>query len=105
MYPFVILSSLSVGFYLVMLVALHRDSKRHRRRITVVHPAGFTGHSGIRLARTNGQVLASALDLDMSGDIRWRPVTRVQWEPSERTIQINRTKPVVVTTPEKLPIR
>ena len=27
MYPFLILSSLSVGFYLVLLVALHRDSQ------------------------------------------------------------------------------
>ena len=31
MYPFLILSSLSVGFYLVLLVALHRDTRRHRR--------------------------------------------------------------------------
>ena len=31
MYPFLILSSLSVGFYLVLLVALHHDARRHRR--------------------------------------------------------------------------
>lgn len=33
MYPFLILSSLSVGFYLVLLVALHRNSRRHRRTV------------------------------------------------------------------------
>ncbi len=46
MYPFLILSSLSVGFNLFLLVGLHRETRRHRRTV------GLTGSKNSRDAGT-----------------------------------------------------
>jgi hypothetical protein len=97
MYPFVILSSLSVGFYLVMLVALHRDAKRHRRHVTVTHPTSFGGRIRIRLARTKVHT-AGGRTPDSSGDVIWRPVTKIQWKPADRPVEAMQRKSVIAAS-------
>ena len=91
MYPFLILSSLSVGFYLFLLVALHRDAKRHRPHITVTHPTQDGGKAVIRLARSNGVVHPVFVT-----EARLHPVIRVQWKPAARTSPANQSKPAIV---------
>lgn len=95
MYPFLILSSLSVGFYLFLLVALHRDAKRHSRRVAVTHPTPFGGHTAIRLARSKGRALASKPGSDWSGDVHWQPVATVHLKPAARIVQVHQSRPVI----------
>ena len=94
MFPFLILSSLSVGFYLFLLVALHRDAKRHRRHITVTHPTQDGGEVVSRLTHSKGAVRP-----DLVSDARLHPVTRIQWKPSARAAQVNPNQQVVVVAP------
>jgi len=101
MYPFVILSSLSVGFYLVMLVALHRDAKRHRRHVTVTPPTPFGRRAGIRLARTKVRVAAGGRNPDLSGVVLWHPVTKMQWKPADRPAEGMQSKPVIAVSSVK----
>jgi hypothetical protein len=54
MYPFLILSSLSVGFYLVLLVALHRDSRRHSRMVGLRSNGSFNARTIHVLSTTIG---------------------------------------------------
>ena len=97
MYPFLILSSLSVGLYLVMLVALHRDAKRHGKRVTVTHPTPFGGRTRIRLARTKVRT-AGGRTPDSSGDVIWHPVTKIQWKPADRPVEATQRKPVIAAS-------
>ena len=94
MYPFLILSSLSVGFYLFLLVALHRDAKRHHRHITGTHPTQDGGRAVFRLARSNGVARPVFVS-----EARLHPVTRVQWKPAARTSSANQSKPVIAAAP------
>ena len=93
MYAFVILSSLSVGFYLFLLVMLFRDAKRHRRRYTVTHPTPG-GSAALRLARSSSTVGAGFVD-----EVQLHPVTRIQWKPAQRTFHSDQSKPVVMAEP------
>ena len=56
MYPFLILSSLSVGFYLVILVALHRDTSRRRRTVVVTRPYNSFNSPTIHVLRSTIEV-------------------------------------------------
>lgn len=98
MYPFLILSSLSVGFYLILLVALHRDAKRHRKHATVTHPTPSGRRAGIRLARTKVRVAAGGRNPDLSGDVLWNPVTKMQWKPADRPVEAIQSKPVIAAS-------
>ena len=52
MNPFLILSSLSVGFYLVILVALHRDTRRHRQSAVLTRSKGSFNTKTIHVLST-----------------------------------------------------
>lgn len=95
---FLVLSSLTVGFYLFVLVALHRDAKCHRKHITVTHTTPLGGRTGIRLARTKARVSAGVRSPDLSGDVVWHPVTKMQWKTVDRTVQITKSQPVIAAT-------
>src|SRR5450755_2292026 len=92
MYPFLILSSLSVGFYLFLLVALHRDGRRRRKSSATVLPMEFGGRPGIRFARSNNRV---SVGEPFTGEVQWRPVTRIQWKASAGTIQVNQSESAI----------
>lgn len=95
MYAFLILSSLSVAFYLFLLVALYRDGRRHRKSGVTVLPREFAGRPGIRLARSNNRV---SIGDPFTGEVQWRPVSRVQWKPSAGTGQVTQSKSAFTAT-------
>jgi hypothetical protein len=80
---FLSLSSLSVGFYLVLLVALYRDGRRRRQ-------AREFG-SGLRRVRRLRIVAGGGVP---SNDVLWVPVTRVNWKPKADvpTISLSNTR-------------
>jgi hypothetical protein len=100
MYAFLILSSLSVGFYLFLLVALHRDGRRRRKSSVTALPTEFGGRRGIRLARSNNRV---SIGEPFTAEVQWRPVTRIQWKPPASTTQVNQSKPAFTATSANSP--
>ena len=54
MYPFLILSSLSIGFYLVVLVALHHDTRQHRQTVAGARSTSFQARTLDMLSSTIG---------------------------------------------------
>ena len=66
MYPFLILSSLSVGFYLVLLVALQRDSRRYRRTVVGTLPNRSFNTRTIHVLSSTFRVPSDGLNANVS---------------------------------------
>ena len=76
MYPLLVLSTLSVGFYLFLLLALHRDARRRRKSVVVE----FGDGTPISLPDSRTEQIGSRSHKTVFGAVSWDPVTRIQWK-------------------------
>ncbi|MFZ1134259.1 MAG: hypothetical protein WAN69_04900 [Candidatus Korobacteraceae bacterium] len=100
MYTFLILSSLSLIFYVALLVALYRDGRK--RRVTSVAPvrkllAGSISEFATEPLQVGGTL--TARQRSSSDDVLWIPVAKHHWKPAPRAIEGGRTKLVCVAPP------
>jgi hypothetical protein len=100
MYTFLILSSLSLVFYVALLVALYHDGRK--RRVMSVPPvrkllAGSDSEFGVLTAQTRGPIAARTRNT--SNDVLWIPVAKHHWKAAPRAIEGGRAKLVCVAPP------
>ena len=79
MYPLLILSTLSVGFYLFLLLALHRDARKRRKPVVVE----FSDGTPIRRPESRIERIGSRWHTNSLSDTTWHPVARIEWEPAQ----------------------
>ena len=79
MYPLMVLSTLSVGFYLFLLLALHRDAQRRRKSVVVESGDG----TPIRLQKSPVERFGSRWHRNSLIEVDWHPVARIEWEPAQ----------------------
>lgn len=78
---FLVLSSLSVLFYALLLVALYRDSRsRRRNRVEWFEELEFG--EGVRLTNAGKKILANR---PSSFGVSGHPVTKMEWKPETRS--------------------
>jgi hypothetical protein len=104
MYPFLILCSLSVGFYLFLLVALYRDGRRRRGPVVLAHASDFGDSQVIHLLRSS-KVSGSDLNANLPGEASWHPVVRFEWQPDRTSKEDNQGKPAFAARTVKSSIR
>src|SRR5271165_5813056 len=77
---FVLLSTLSVAFYVFLLVALYRDNRSRRRNRVELWEELEIGEGG-RLVSAPKELLANSHPATSSKCATWVPVTKVVWKP------------------------
>jgi hypothetical protein len=100
MYTFLILSSLSLVFYVALLVALYRDGRK--QRVMSVPPvrkllAGSDSEFATEPLQAGSTL--SARQRNSSSDVLWIPVAKHHWKPVPRAIEGGRAKLVCVAPP------
>ena len=81
---FLVLSSLSVAFYLVLLVALSAESRnRQRHQVEIFQQLEFGGSGRTDVGVT---VPAEGGRPEFPDEALWVPVTRVEWKPAKRKV-------------------
>lgn len=79
---FLVLSTLSVLFYALLLVALYRDSRNHRRnRVEMFEELEID--EGVRLNNAGKSILAHSRP--SASGANWHPVTKVEWKSETRS--------------------
>jgi len=97
MYPLLVLSTLSVGFYLFLLLALHRDARRRRRSVVVE----FSDGTPIRLPKSRIERIGSRWHKNSLSEVDWHPVATIEWEPAQPENRSNNRKRVMAAAPVK----
>lgn len=81
MIVFLALSTLGLGFYVALLVALYRDSRQRRRdRLELYRELEVDRASVFAFTRQNTE-LTTGGPPKLSDEVLWLPVTRVHWNP------------------------
>lgn len=95
---FLILCSMSVGFYAVLLVALYRDGrKRRHKRVDLFRQMAFD--DGADSPGLEAVELVDHRRSKFARGLHWMPVTRVEWKPSAGAASKPTRKPVKIATP------
>jgi hypothetical protein len=99
MNAFLILSSLSLAFYLVLLVALYHDGRQRRVNSGPVRAKKLGHGSGLVDGLFTGSGTVGARTRRSPENVLWIPVTKHRWSPaasagnSSRAHQVRLAKP------------
>jgi hypothetical protein len=79
---FLVLSSLSVLFYAVLLVALYKDSRRRRSHVEMFNELEIGGAQSTGARKT---VRADLHPAPSSDGVSLFPITKMEWKPETRS--------------------
>jgi hypothetical protein len=82
MNAFLVLSSLGLAFYLVLLVALHRDGRRRRVNSGPVRTVQIGSVSDLGTRPFTGGGTIAARGGSSTENVLWIPVTKHRWNPA-----------------------
>ncbi len=109
MHTFLILSSSTVGFYLILLVALYRDSRQRRRTgNSSLQKLEFDSALELGEGLSIGSSAMAGQKLNWSDSVLWVPLARQQWDAESRALPVDQSKVVYLkksrTASERLQI-
>ena len=91
---FLVLSSLGVAFYVFVLLALYRETRKQRTTRDSSHAyVNWDGETG------KERVFSAAGQAQFPGDVRWVAVTRLHWAQRTRSSAVKERTLVAVTAP------
>jgi len=88
MIVFLALSSLGVGFYVTLLVALYRDGRQRRRNRVELYRELELDRAEARASERRGAYISpNGGRPRLSDEVLWLPVTKVHWNPALHAAQ------------------